>query len=162
MLALCCVGDCEYSTRYPHQTRLCASRSRPTAPSIRRDASDADIRHSIHSYQRSTVPEVHMPQPYAARVQPHLPGYKLYPGGILSFVRTLCRTLLCLIFQFLILSQKPWKCSLPDQRLALRMGNHPFVALQQEFPFLVNRFRPLLKRCVGSSRKNYDILKSLI
>lgn len=43
-----CISFGAYSTRYPHQNRDCESSRSPTAPSLRRYASDADIRHSMH------------------------------------------------------------------------------------------------------------------
>ena len=52
-----------------------------------------------------------MPQLYAARVQPHLPGYKLDLGGVLLFMVILKPDL---IPKLPVLSQKPRECALPD------------------------------------------------
>lgn len=50
-----------------------------------------------------------MPQLYAARVQPHLPGYKLCLGSVFYF-ELRCYSIL----KFPVFPQKPWECPLPD------------------------------------------------
>ena len=50
-----------------------------------------------------------MPQLYAARVQPHLPGYKLCLG-IVFYLELRGYSIL----KFLVFPQKPRECALPD------------------------------------------------
>lgn len=64
--------------------------------------------------------------------------------------------------QFLVFSQQARVCPLPDQRLTLRMSDHPFISLEQQ-PCLSNRvFRFFIQRSIRSPGQDHNALEACI